>query len=187
MVKKKLLVKQILETATNFKWSLQGLGMLRLYLSDEVRLHIWDSRYRVDSVSPLHTHPWGFQSQVVAGVVRQIRYTLSENQYGTEYSRTLIKCGPGGGPKDEVDKVRLFASTMEMYSEGQEYFQAASEIHESFPENGTVTIITRKFEADADHAYVLWLGNGGFVSAEPRPATEREVSDITTNALQRWF
>lgn len=53
----KLFVKTILSNPENFKWSIQGLGMLRVYLSDEVRLHIWDSRFKVPGVSPLHNHP----------------------------------------------------------------------------------------------------------------------------------
>jgi hypothetical protein len=183
------LVKQILNNATNYKWSIQGLGMLRLYLSDEVRLHVWDNRYRIDSVSPLHTHPWNFTSDIVAGIVRQVRYTRAAHWQsgGLDYSSTLIKCGAGAHTLEEPSTVRLLAAPMETYTQGQNYMQVADEIHESFPENGTVTIITRTFKADTEHAYVLWLGNGGFVSAEPRTATESEVFSITQNALARWF
>ena len=187
MVTKKLLVKQILQKADSYKWSIQGLGMLRLYLSDEVRLHVWDSRYRVDSVSPLHTHPWSFVSDVVAGAVRQFRYTLTDSPHGTPYNRAMIKCGAGAFTLDAPEPVRLFTGALEQYAEGTTYGQMKDEIHESFPENGTVTIVTRQFDADRDHAYVLWQGNGGFVSAEPRTATPSEVFTITQHALGRWF
>lgn len=186
---KKLLVKAILEKAESYKWSLQGLGMLRLYLSNEVRLHVWDDRYKIDHVSPLHTHPWNFDSEIVAGVVRQIRYEVYDAacDHLPVYNRVLIKCGANACTMSDAEQVRLFGSTLERYEEGKSYNQVADEIHESFPENGTVTAITRTFKADTEHAYVLWQGNGGFVSAEPRPATPEEVQAITKNALDRWF
>jgi len=45
--------------------------MLRTYLSDDkrVRLHVWHSEAAVPDVTDKHTHPWGFLSTVVAGVV----------------------------------------------------------------------------------------------------------------------
>ena len=62
-----LLVKTILEASRHggiSGWSLQGLGMFRLYLSHEKRLHVWDARFRTSDVSVIHTHPWHFTSEV---------------------------------------------------------------------------------------------------------------------------
>ena len=72
----KQLVKAILKSPYELKWSVQGLGMLRTYLSDEVRLHIWDRRLQIPQVSPLHDHPWHLDSEIVAGELRQHRYTV---------------------------------------------------------------------------------------------------------------
>jgi hypothetical protein len=47
----KALVKNILEKATSYKWSLQGFGMLRLYLSKDVRMHVWHPDFAVKKVS----------------------------------------------------------------------------------------------------------------------------------------
>src|SRR5579859_3298084 len=54
---------------------------------------------------------------------------------------------------------------------GQTYHQEKDEIHESLPFDGTVTLVTRTFTADRDHARVFWRGTGDFVTAEPRAAT----------------
>lgn len=63
----KLLVKAVLEHAQVYTWQLQGLGMLRLYLNKATRLHVWHSGFSVPGASTIHTHPWDFKSEVVAG------------------------------------------------------------------------------------------------------------------------
>jgi hypothetical protein len=180
-----LFVREILEKAYAYKWSIQGLGMLRLYLSDSVRLHVWDSRYRITGVSPLHTHPWSFESYVVAGMVNNRRFTESENHDGIPFWGARIKCGAGTYIEDQT-VVRLIPGRNEMYWAGQHYCQQADEIHESNPADGTVTLVERTFRADTEHARVFWE-KGEFGSAEPRTATPEEVTDITAAALKRWF
>jgi hypothetical protein len=182
----KLLVKAILQKATDYKWSIQGLGMLRLYLSDDLRLHVWDDRYRVKNVSVLHTHPWAFDSVVVAGRIHQYRYEEVKLGEGLGYWVTTIKCGEGGGVTGEKEPVNLKRGPLETFHEGSAYRQWAHEIHESFPENGTVTLVTRHFQQDKDHARVFWP-SGEWVSAEPRTATRTEIMAIASNALERWF
>lgn len=186
----KLLVKKILEKPSGHDWSLQGFGMLRLYLSDEVRLHVWDSRYAVDDVSTVHTHPWDFRSLVVAGEIINRRFDEYETP-GSEFRsldgfrRQTIKCGEGGGLVGTPEDVWLRGGTPEVYLEGESYVQAAHEIHASLPRDGTVTIVTREFKEDTEHAYVYFEGE--WVSAEPRRATLGEVITICRRSLERWF
>jgi len=182
----KLLVKAILQKAQSFNWSLQGFGMLRLYLSQEVRLHVWDSRYAVPGVSVIHTHPWDFLSQVVAGKVGNILFNESETK-GMPFHKQVIQCGPGGGLCGMPTDVLLHPAYEELYIEGQSYTQNAQEIHASRPADGTVTILTRTFREDTEHAAVYWPAGTEWGSAEPRPATPEEVAAITGNALSRWF
>lgn len=178
----KLLVRAILEKATAYKWSIQGLGMLRLYLSGETRLHVWDRHFIAPNASPLHTHPWAFDSLVVAGVVNQHRYVPG----GTPYYTATVKCGPGGGIVGNPERTGLTRGPQETYRAGDHYRQWPDEIHESFPETGTVTIVTRHFSADRDYARVFWE-SGDFGSAEPRVATHEEVMEITSRSLERYF
>jgi hypothetical protein len=184
----KLLVKNILEKAEHYKWSLQGLGMLRLYLSDELRLHVWDSRYKMENVSPLHDHPWSFDSDVIAGQVDQFRYTLSDKdtQHAQKFKFATIKCGENACTVSDPEIAYLLPH-FETFNEGESYTQHKDEIHESIPTDGTVTLVHRTFHPDREHARVFWRGDGGFVSAEPRPAAKEEVKAITEYALRRWF
>jgi hypothetical protein len=183
----KSLVQKILENPIGYTWTLQGLGMLRLYLDGERRLHIWDSRYRVKDVSQMHTHPWDFRSLVVAGTVRnQIEIEVPAEEGDTTHYKQTIFCGVGGGLRGEPSRVRLVEDSYHTYSEGESYEERAHQIHVSDPDDGTVTIIKRIVVGDSDHALVFWE-DGEWVSAEPREATTREVMDITQRSLERWF
>jgi hypothetical protein len=188
----KLLVKQILQHAHQFNWTLQGLGMLRMYLSDEVRLHVWDRRFAVPNASPIHDHPWSLDSLIVAGKLANVRYVPAQESgmfsefIGQPYQRVKIKCGVGTCTMSPVDTVYLRRLYPETYVEGDIYHQDREEIHQSLPFDGTVTIVTRRFDGDRDHAQVMWK-NGDFVSAEPRPAAFEEVHAIVSNSLSKWF
>ena len=177
------LVLSILANPLGRAWSLQGFGMLRLYLTPELRLHVWDARFAVPGVSVMHDHPWHFDSLIVLGEVRQRRY--AESATGDSYAPQTIACGVGGGPCGDILTVGMKALPEEVYGPGQTYRQEANEVHVSAPVDGTVTIVTRRFLDDAEHAHVFWPNGTKWVSAEPRPATDAEVMAICSFALDR--
>lgn len=181
----KACVKSILAHADAFEWSLQGLGMLRLYLEPQTRLHVWSAAAAVKEVSEVHTHPWHFRSVIVAGVLYNQRYTTHPD--GVPYLRQELLCGPGGRLKGNPQPILLQAEPIERYTAGECYAQSADVRHKSTPEDGTVTIIERAPAGDPDHAEVFWRAGTEWVSAEPRPATPEEVRNITRNALCKWF
>jgi hypothetical protein len=182
-------IKTILQNASQFEWSLQGFGMLRLYLSDGVRLHVWDSRYAVPNVSLLHTHPWDFQSEIISGQIRnqiyhEFPYTL---EVGAPHHSAVILCGTGGCKKESRPLSRLQVVDDRTYNPGETYAQKAEEIHKSMPTDGCVTLVTRTFRVgDRDHARVFWPEGEEWVSAEPSRASLGIVRDITWNALCKW-
>ena len=179
-----LIEKYVLERPLDHSWSLQGFGMLRMYLSPEVRLHVWDSRYRTTNVSDIHDHPWDFTSTVLWGKMVNMRYFET---LGTRYTRYThhsgqIVCGPNpsvSGPVD-IKRVRLGMDMPCAYEPGFSYTQLAGDLHSSSPVDGTVTICRRTpaFGRSSEHARVYWPLGTDWVSAEPRPATNDEVLDI---------
>lgn len=190
----KPLVKAILEHPEGHDWTLQGLGMLRTYLGADRnhRLHIWDSRFKVEGVDELHTHPWNFHSYVIAGEVINTRYRKNlipspSIGDGEPYREQEILCGEGGHETETTRAVTLHAERAETIVECGIYSQAAFEIHRSQPADGTVTIIEREFLDDDDHAFVYIPVGAEWVSAEPRTATDEEVKAICEHALQAWF
>lgn len=181
-------VRAILENASAYEWSLQGLGMLRLYLSENVRLHVWDSNFAVPGVSRMHTHPWDFESTIVVGELTNCLWKETKRNGSAHYfNRQLLQCGPGGCLKGEPDVVRLGPLREKTYGEGKSYREQAEQIHSTRALRGTVTIVRREFKADRDHAHVFWPVGTEWGSAEPRPATAEEVAAITGYALARWF
>ena len=171
----------ILLNAGAYRWTLHGLGMLRLYLQD-ARLHVWDSHFAQPGVSTIHTHPWDFRSLVISGTINNRRYTYSDN--GIPHRYQTIHCGEGGGLVGSPEGCRLHTLPIQTKTRGDHYHQLAHEIHESLPADGTVTYVAR--QKGGEYAKVFWPEGREWVSAEPREATLSEVLEITQRALGVW-
>lgn len=182
--KHRALIRFILTNALKFEWSIQGLGMLRLYLSPSQRLHVWSREAKRTDVSTIHDHPWDFDSLIISGSIENL---IFENvPQGLPHLRQQILCGPGGGVCGAPEEVGLICRTRTTYGSGWSYFQKAEVIHESEPSEGAVTLITRTFRPDTEHANVFYEAGKTWVSAEPRVATAAEIERITRSALDRW-
>lgn len=184
-------IKGILENPlVGLKWTLQGFGMLRAYLSeDEVwRLHIWDQDMSVEDVSTVHDHPWDLDSRIISGYLANQRFVRDHDEgIGTKpWKAVLIRTGEGGHPLEEPDEWWLRPQQLESYTPGGTYHQDAPEIHESIPSPGTVTVVRRTFSRQRDIATSLYRDTPEWVSAEPRPATDEEVLHFTRLALSTW-
>lgn len=181
----KILARTILEHATDFEWSLQGMGMLRMHLNYHCRLHVWDSRFRVPGVSMIHDHlQWGLHSTVIAGYLTNLQYV--ERSDGKPYMYAVLKPGVGCHFKSEPKQTFLTALRPISYTECGYYQQEPNEIHETAAMDGTVTLM-RKMPTNDESARVFWPAGEEWGSAEPRPATKLEVQNITGYALERWF
>ena len=187
---------EMLTQPLEYEWSVQGLGFMRTYpLSNGAyhnvtqRVHIWHSSLAVLGATKLHDHPWDFVSEVVFGAVTQTRATPVADESsldGHPYMRQRILCGEGGGIAGDPEEVRLCSGPIESYYAGQEYSQEAHEIHNSFPANNTVTVLTRTYKEERDHANVFYSKGAKFVSAAPRPASRAEILYITREVLHAY-
>lgn len=178
-------VRHVLENAEKFTWSLQGFGMLRLHLSDDVRIHVWDPEFAVPGVSMIHDHAqWGLSSTVICGVIRNVMYMEEKEGPHPFYCAAMIRAGQGGGMLSPLPVVRLNNWGRVTYRAGHTYSQKPHEIHESIPQSGTVTVMT-KTPTDTDDARVFWPIGKEWVSAEPREAKSAEVQSIVRRALIR--
>ena len=187
----KPLVASILEKPERLNWSLQGFGMLRTYIGEgnRYRLNIWHSQLAVFSVSTIHDHPWHFTSQIVAGVFVNVRYDIGPIHAPATHAFRTIKTGPNGGMdfNEPATPISLVARRPEIYLPGDIYSQRASEIHESIPVDGTVTINDRTRVGDGERARVFWPIDESWIDAKPRPATVAEICAVAQYALERWF
>lgn len=178
------LVRRMLDNPNQFQWSVQGLGMLRAYINERLRLHIWSPSDAVENVSVIHDHPWHFTSQILWGSVKNILYSIVEGE--ATHHEVRIKCGAGSCVVSDKSDVKLMIHSNQLYEAGDIYSQKGYWLHESQPEDGTVTLIEREFLGDSEHAMVYFPRNTEWVSAEPRPATKEEVEKYVTQALKLY-
>lgn len=183
------MVRAILGDAQMYQWTVQGFGMLRTYLPvagnlKRFRLNIWNSNLAIPGVSVMHDHPWDFDSWIINGKFRNVRYI--EDAWGLSYKFMTIKTGEGGCPMSEPAAVRLMPLPVENYKTGDKYHQDALEIHASFYDDFTVTLNDRV--GDTEHARVFWRDepHGYWVDAKPRVATAQEIGETVRLALEKW-
>jgi hypothetical protein len=188
------LVKLVIEGSHHDQWTLQGLGMFRLYLSETDRLHVWNEEFSFPGASTIHDHPWDFDSLIIAGRLWNRLYKLPSKEGEPDFysnnrmpfRHAIIKCGTGGSLVGEEGlPVELWECSPSGYFPGDRYSQNAEEVHETHTLPGTVTIVRRRFrkDRDRDHANVFWR-KGEWGSAEPRQATENEVKTMKVSALE---
>lgn len=189
------LVLGVLRNHARYEWTLQGFGMLRTYLTKELRLHVWNSSFAVPRVTTTHDHPWNFESLVIVGRITNSRYRQWPCTHTPEqvdalkirrpFIRARIVCGTGGGVVDDLDRKRVWLDPLrpEVYGPGESYTQLAAEVHHTSYEDGTVTLVRREFLPDTEHAHVFYRDGEEWVSAEPRPASPDEVEAVVTRAL----
>ena len=171
------------------KWSVQGFGMLRMYIDPEkrYRLNIWDDRLAVPNVSIIHDHPWHFKSWIISGHFRNRRYSVVSplTTNSDHYSFATIMTGEGGGPVENPRTLWLGANYgMEHYGPGDTYSQEADEIHASFYRRGTITLNERTPIDRASHARVFWPHGTDWVDAMPRAAIVWEIDMVLKTALE---
>ena len=103
------MVHTILADAQMHRWTIQGFGMLRMYIPapnnpKRFRLNLWNSALAVPGVSIMHDHPWDFDSWVINGNFRNVRY-VEDHYNGDDFKFMTIKCGEDGCAMSEPSKV----------------------------------------------------------------------------------
>lgn len=181
----KYMTSFILRNHDKFEWTIQGLGMLRVYITPELRLHVWHSSAREPGASVIHSHPWDFCSNVIAGCITDVRFRESAD--GKPHNKQVIRCGPGGGLEGDPQQVYLLPRTYRGYVAGKKYYALAEDIHYSTFDDGTVTLVNRTFKQDTEHAAVYWPEGEEWGTAEPRIATPKEVKLICESSLDKYF
>lgn len=177
-----LAILAILDKADQYQWSVQGFGMLRLYIRDIGRLHIWDDALRYPGVSMIHNHSWDLRSTIVCGEVVNHIYTREELcgfAYKTHRMITGYDCVT---VTPEVD-CRLLPEKAWSYGAGDVYKQTAHVIHETQAQNGTVTLMERHEDANGE-ADIFWPVGFEWGTARPKAATSEEVERTVARALQ---
>lgn len=168
------------------QWSIQGFGMLRLYVRDVARIHIWHSALRYPGVSMIHNHSWDLVSTVVVGQIINTRFKETagpckcyghrdcfhgpQGSYHTQRRITgyqTVEVGP-------IVKTYLRSGDPEYYGPGDTYAQKAHVIHQTGAQDGTVTVMERKEDTEGQ-ADIYWPHGTEWGTAKPRAATYPEL------------
>jgi hypothetical protein len=175
------LVHTLLQHAEDLPWRMNDIGLMGLRLDDrrECRLHVWDPGSSVGE-PPVHDHPYGFTSTVIAGELTNTRF--EEDPSGDEYVRFRYR--PGAEEGRRSDRVRL-SSTPTTLIEGDVYGQLAHELHTSAQRPGTVTAIRCDWVETSELTVCLRDG-ASWRSGQGRDATRQEIRRISAMALE-WF
>jgi hypothetical protein len=177
----KALAFTILRHAEEFPWKMQDIGLMGLRLDErrEYRLHVWNPSLSAGQ-PPIHDHPYGFTSAIIVGELTNTRYV--ENAAGDEHVRFRYSL-----PDEEQrrsDTVRLSAAA-EILREGDEYRQLAHELHASWQQPGTVTLLRCSWGV-ARELTVCVRDEASWSSGQARDASREEIKAFTAKALERF-
>lgn len=176
------LVRKAIATSAAIDWTLQGLGMMRMYLRPtSMRIHVWMPEWKVPGVTEIHDHPYPLTSHIIAGVmgdVQFVRVQLGDDDLRTGlYDEHSITCGVGKDDACATKTVALRSRPRKVYAAGDGYHVGKAIPHLSAPlASGTVTVIDRgKFTpGENDRALVFSRHGEPFGSAVARPVTYDE-------------
>ena len=175
-------VQEILENPDGRLWTVQGFGKMSTNITSNARLHIWDRALLNPRVPAIHSHSWDFSSFVMAGRMRNLRFS---EVAGWPFNKILV--ASAGGVIGEIIQTFLLESPIEVYAEGSQYKQNAEKIHWGLPEDGTITLVEWHYGPPARNMKVYWRGRSPWMDAKARQATEAEIASVTANALMVWF
>ena len=169
---------RILEGATHNprarEWTVLGLGVLRCYLDDKQNecLNIWSNVLRSSGVPSIHTHPWDFGSRVISGRITNARYEEVEAglKHSQAYWRRLITSDEEPGTDT---RVWLRNKQDDYVYSGGFYTQTRHEIHQTLPDNGTVTLRVPWRKHSGGGAFIY--ARKQWESVAPRLATVGEI------------
>lgn len=187
----RLLVTSILDHARHYTWSVQGFGLLRLYIRRVGLLHIWDSTLRYPNVSMIHNHSWDLHSTIIAGSLRNTRFHERQQPKPNwqPYMKQRLVTGYNSKMVTDPKLVYLLPKETEVYkpmyacdAPAMVYHQKASQIHITDAADGTITLMHRE---DDEHgqADVYWSQDCSWGTAQPRLATQVEIEKTVNKAL----
>ncbi len=155
------IVREVLEHPGEHRWSVHGIGMMRTYLDDarEWRVNLWHPVLLNPGISTMHTHPWPFDSYVLAGQLKNLRFDrCTKGSVDAElWNEGKIECGAGfDGLKGPPEIVTLHRREVETYKPNMTYTQLPPEIHDTNAAAGSITVIRRGEMLPGCEASVFW-------------------------------
>lgn len=160
------------------KWRTHGVGFIKAYLSENLRLHIFHKMFLTPGITMHHTHPWNFQSEVLIGELTNLRLEKIDGK--PNFNEGTIDCSNFCGIEGEPQPVHLFPAVWETFVPGQIYRQRAYEIHANEAQDGTVTLMERS--AERGTAKVYWPIGTEYIDADIGTPTDAQILQAVETA-----
>jgi len=159
-------VKDFMLTGRNIR--VHGNGFIQVDLPENKRLHVWghpDIPRQVES-SQIHSHRFGFESTILVGSLVNVIYKKIKLTDQSEYSpselfdvyvpvqRTLEDTVL---VREEGDPICLSPTPIALYRAGDTYSMLPKDIHETFVNQPTATLMTKTSVAPDDYVPEVFL------------------------------
>lgn len=137
-------VKQALSKNRD-EWTYHGIGFLKTYVGNNVRVHLWHPRLiTIGMESAVHTHRWDLESAVVLGTIVQEEYVV-EPQLGGKWR--IWEHGNSQSDKTSIIKGGEFEikhKTEVKVEAGNKYYFKRDQFHRTVVSDIAATVVHRE-------------------------------------------
>lgn len=128
-----------------------GIGMIQLYISDDVRLHVWhpDLPAKPNAFGAWHNHRYDLQSNILMGAVHDTGLSLNDNL--GDFNVYSVVPYHKGIPEISLEErgVEVVVSGYQRYGPQETYKVPIWGFHETRTEGLTVTLCTKRNQSKA--------------------------------------
>lgn len=136
-----------------------GIGFAQVYLTPDVRLHIWHPEFP-STPQPFgcrHSHRFDFESTVLHGAIIHTTLEPKSTHYGNGFfNRYSVQPAHLGAAEPQVEEFGMDVGirAVQVFHEGETYKFPKGVYHESAGHGITATLM-RKHDQDETHAFIL--------------------------------
>lgn len=136
-----------------------GIGFAQVYLTPDVRLHIWHPEFPSEP-QPFgcrHSHRFDFESTILHGAVIHTTLEQKSTHYGGGFfNRYSVQPAHLGAAEPQVEEFGVDVSirAVQVFYAGETYKFPKGVFHESAGHGVTATLM-RKHDQDETHAFIL--------------------------------
>lgn len=168
-----------------------GVGMIQLYLTDTVRLHVFhpELRARAEAFGNRHSHRFDMTSTVLLGTVIDSVISV-ETAFHTGHFRLydvtpahLFNGDQIPTPADDI-RYNMVVRDINVYGAGALYKVPAGAYHETRTEGLTVTLMKKSNQVE-EHAKIIAHEDQRIVHAMASPPSQILLNQLFWHALRR--
>ena len=174
------------------KWRHHGIGALQAYLSDNVRVHIWDDRLVKPGMrhsGGIHDHRFALESTVVAGALINREYSLSHSPDVTPDAYEMyevVKAADGSAVLRKLPGCFLVHCREVQLREGDTYTYPKRDFHETIHCGTSVTLVTKRDQEQAPPRVLAPVGATPTNALEDTMEAEVIESIVREAAERLW-